>query len=439
MTQGNRNPGSTHFKFAVDAPLPRFAELIRPNDQIVIGQAGAEPLSLTRALVGEAQHLPPCRLFLGAVLSDTFETELPTHLSLAGYGVMGRSVRAFSGSPGGVEGVLPTPYSGLEAAFGSGRVRADVVLLQLAPSRDGKRLSLGLAHDYVVAAARKARIVIAEINPHAPFTPNTEVAVDFRIDHAVWCSEPPLNAPTLTAGETEQRIAALIAQHVPDRATIQVGIGSLPDAVLGALAGHAGLGLHTGLVADSAIELIEKGVIDNRWKGIDEGVSVSNCAGGTARLRAHLDGNPLFELRPAAYTHSLLTLSQVKRFHAINSALEVDLTGQANAEHDGRGWRGGLGGLGDFARGARLSEGGRSIIALASTTRDGATSRIVLRVQRAQVTLGRGDADWVITEWGAADLRDADLGTRAKRLIDIAHPAHRESLARQWHDFARGG
>ena len=199
-------------------------------------------------------------------------------------------------------------------------------------------------------------------------SPNTEAdAATLRIDVAVRAAAGTAQSPTMAAEEAERRIAAHVASVVPDRATIQIGLGALPDAVLGLLSQHKDLGLHSGLVGDSAVALIESGAITNAHKGLDPGVSVTNTLGGTTRAHRHAHDNPHFLIRPATYTHHPVTLASLHRFHAINSALEVDITGQANAEHDGRTWRGGLGGLGDFVRTARLSEGGRGIVALAST------------------------------------------------------------------------
>lgn len=421
---------------AITDPLPPFASLLRPDDTIIVGQAGGEPLTLTRALIEQADTLAgPVQLYLGAVLSDTFARELPPNILLGGYGMMGGAARGFAAQPGAITRITPTPYRELERSYEAGRLKADVVLLQLAVSADGTRLSLGMANDYVVTATRKARLVLAEINPEAPFTPSTELtslSKPLRIDYAVRATTPLVQSPTMVAEEAERRIAELVASVIPDRATVQTGIGALPDAILGSLANHRELGLHSGLIGDSAIALIESGVITNAHKVTDVGFSVTNTVGGTTRTHRHLHENPLFRLKPSFYTHHPGTIASLYRFHAINSALEVDITGQANAEHDGRTWRGGLGGLGDFARSARLSEGGRGIVALASTSRDGKRSRIVSATARGQVTLARGDADLVITEWGIADLRDASFEERAKRMIAIAHPNFREQLERDW-------
>jgi acyl-CoA hydrolase len=351
---------------------------------------------------------------------------------------MGRSARAFSARAGSVSGIVAAPYREIEQAFANGQMRADVVLIQLVRSPDGSRLGPSLANDYVAVAARHARCVIAEVHPDAPWSQGAELSSQVRIDLQITSQAPLVHAPTVDADATELRIAQHIAQIIPDGATLQTGIGALPDAALRALKGHRRLGLHTGYVADTAIELIERGVITNEAKTIDAGMSVSNTVGGTAITHRHLHNNPAFRLMPAAYTHHPATLAQIDQLYTINTVHEVDLTGQLNSEHDGRNWRGGVGGLSDFIRGSRLSQGGRSIIALASSSRDGRRSRIVPRINSGQIGVARSDTDLVVTEWGVADLRFADLGERARRLIAIADPKFRENLTRAWHESLHG-
>lgn len=351
---------------------------------------------------------------------------------------MGRSARAFSTRTGSMAGVIAAPYREIEQGFANGQLRADVVLIQLVRSPDGKRLGLSLANDYVAVAARHARCVVAEIHPDAPWSWGAELASQVRVDFQIDSLAPLVRAPTIEANAAEMRIAQHIAQLIPDGATLQTGIGALPDAALQALRQHRRLGLHTGYVADTAVELIESGVITNETKPIDVGVSVSNTVGGTEITHRHLHDNPTFRLAPAGYTHHPATLARIERLYTINTVHEVDLTGQLNSEHDGRHWRGGVGGLTDFMRGSRLSEGGRGIIALASTSRDGRRSRIVPRIASGQIGVARSDTDMVVTEWGVADLRFANLGERARRLIAIADPKFREELARVWHDTLHG-
>jgi acyl-CoA hydrolase len=416
---------------AFDAPLleqvPDLSTLLRPGDRVVCGQVAAEPLTLTRALVAQRERLPDIEVFVGSLFSDTFGPSLAAHWRFRSYGAMGRLAPL---AATGALRIVPSHYGELESAFESGALRADVVLLQIVPGRDGEPPSFGLAHDYVVAAARQARLVIAEVNDQVPWTFGAEVPADFRIDLMVRATQAPLEVPAAAPGEIEARIAAHIAERVPDGATLQTGIGVQPDAVLAGLAGHRDLGLHTGLMGDRAIELIERGVINNARKSIDAGVSITNLVGGSRRGWAHLDRNPALRVVPARYTHDAGVLARIDSLYAINSGLEVDLGGQVNAEMVAGKPRGGVGGLNDFVRGARHSSGGRSIIALPSTTADGRISRIVPGLGSGIATVARSDADWVVTEWGVAELRHQDLDERARRLIAIAAPKFRDALTR---------
>ncbi len=403
-----------------------LARWIRPGDTVVCGQVAAEPLGLTQALVAQRHRFPGARVFLGAMFSRSFGPAHADALRFTGYGAMGRAAALFDADGASI---VPIHYRELEAAFASGRLHADVALMQMPAGDDGAPAdNLGLANDYVAQAATRARAVIVEVNPAAPWTFGARPPAGLRIDHAVPATTGPIEQPIQPPTETEQRIAAHVAAIVPERATIQTGIGRLPDTVLAALAGHRGLGLHSGLLGDGAIALIEAGAVTNAHKGIDPGLTVTNVLGGSRRTHRHFDRNPACRVRPAGYTHNPVVHAQLACLQAINSVIEVDLGGQANAEYDDGRWRGGIGGLADFVRGARLSPGGRSILMLPSTTPDGSRSRIVTTLAGARATVPASDADWVVTEWGAAELRDCEAGERARRLIAIAHPAHREAL-----------
>ncbi len=206
----------------------------------------------------------------------------------------------------------------------------------------------------------------------------------------------------------------------------------MPVAVARALAGHRDLGVHSGVVSDVVVDLVERGAVTNAFKGVDRGCIVTGGLFGTRRLYDFADDNPHVHLRAISYTHDLAVLAKVGRFHSINSAVEVDLTGQVNAEVAAGRYLGAVGGQVDFVRGAAAAADGRSIIALRSTTADGEQTRIVPRLQNAPVTTARSDVDVVATEHGIADLRGRSLTERAQLLIAIADPAFRETLEREW-------
>lgn len=407
-----------------------FHGLLRAGDLIVCGQAAAEPLTLTRKLVAEGAGVAPLTLFLGSTLSDTFAGPLPDGLRFLTYATLGRNAGL---ADRGLLEVLPERYSQVAPLFAGGTIPADVVLLQLAPGTGSRPPSLGLSNDYTVDAARHARLVIAELNPALPWTHGAELPPDIRIDHWVQADCAPLTLPPSPAGPVEQAIGAHVAGWVPDGATLQAGVGSLPDAVVLQLGSHRNLGLHSGVLGDAAAQLVRKGAITNTHKGMDGGISVAHTVSGGAELYQWINNNPAVHVRPAGYTHSGEVLARIQCLHAINGALEVDLTGQVNSESAGGRQRGGIGGLPDFSRAARQSaSGGRAITVLPATTGSGQQSRIVVNLQGNPATVGRGDVDLVVTEFGVADLRHATLTQRAQRLVAIAAPQFREGLLHEW-------
>jgi acetyl-CoA hydrolase len=237
--------------------------------------------------------------------------------------------------------------------------------------------------------------------------------------------------------DEDRAIAGHVAALIPDGATLQVGVGGTPDAVLAALRDHRDIGIHSGLASDAMVDLVEAGVITNARKEIDAGTTTAGVLFGTDRLFRWADGNPALQMRSVAYTHGGGVLSAFGSFFGVNSAIEVDLTGQINAETVGGRHVGLVGGQGAYARAGISSAAGRSIIALPATARGGEISRIVRRLADGVVTTARADADVFVTEYGVADVRGQPLPERARRLVAISHPAHREALERQLVDHSR--
>lgn len=412
-----------------------LAGLVRAGDTVVVGQGCAEPLTLTAALVAQRRAIGRFGVFLGAVFSDTFAPEATDGVDVSGYGAIGAAGKL---ARVGRLDVLPVQYSQLPKLFAEGRVPADVVLLQLAPGRDGDGCGLGLANDYTLEAARRARVVVAEVNDRAPWTHGGEVPADVRIDVIVETSRPPAELPPSRSGDVERRIAERVAALVPDGATIETGIGSLPDAILTALGGHRDLGVHSGMIGDRIADLVEAGVVTNARKAFDRGVTIAGVLFGTRRVNAFADRNPAFRLCPPSYTHGVDVLARIPDFIAINSAVEVDLGGQVNGEVAGGQYVGAVGGQVDFVRGANMAPGGRSVIALQATAKHGQVSRIVADLS-GPVTSLRSDADAVVTEFGIAELKGCGLAERARRMIAIAAPQFREGLERAAHGMLRAG
>ena len=401
-----------------------FATIVRPGDRVLVGQGAAEPLTLTKQLVAQKDRIGPFEIFLGPLHSDTFATEKTAGIRFSSYGAIGR---AASLSRSGRLDIVRQPYSALAEAFASGALKANVVLIQLAAPLPGRPPSFGLANDYLVAAARQARMVVAEINPDVPWTHGAEVPADFPLHLCVQAAYPPLDIASSPLSETETQIAAHVAGLVPNGAVLQFGVGAVPDAILAGLTQHRNLGIHSGLMTERGLDLIECGAVTNASKAFDRRVTVANILFGTQRLRTYAHDNPAIRVLPPSYTHGLSVLRRIKNFVAINSAIEVDLAGRINSETADRNYLGGLGGLPDFIAGANAAEDGRAIIALPATARTG-QSRIVADV--ATVSVEAEATDVVVTEWGVAALRGCDLDERARRMIAIAAPEFRDELAR---------
>jgi acyl-CoA hydrolase len=399
-----------------------FSGLIREGDLVVCGQATAEPVTLTEALVAQAEYLPRFRMMVGPLFSDTFSAARAPNVSFLSYGVIGNARRL---AKAGRLDVIPSNYSAFCTDFASRRHKADVVLVQLAESADG-RLSASLSNDYVIDAARGARVVIVEINPDAPWTFGAEWPTDVPIHMRVAACRPPVELASPPLDDVSRKIAAYAARLIADGSTLQFGVGRIPDAILSSLSHARNLGIHSGLINDAVVELIERGAVTNAAKGIDPGITVTNQVIGTQRLYRFMHENKAVAVRPTSYTHGHSVLARINRLVAINSALQVGLDGSVNSETLNGVAIGAIGGQLDFVRGANASPGGRAIIALPATASDG-TSRIVVNVET--VTTPRADVDAIVTEWGLAELRGCGLAERARRMIAIAAPEHHDALS----------
>lgn len=396
---------------------------IRPGDHILWGQVTGEPPSLVEALVEQRAALGGVTVFLGTGLARVLRPEHADHIAMRGLGGLG-TFRALASA--GVLEVVPVHGGQVYRMIAEGRIRCDVALLLLPPADAAGTHSLGPCLDYMDAAIARARTLIAEISSEVPDTRGHARIPASRLDAVLHSMRTPHLLPRAEPNAVERAIGAHIATLIPDGATIQTGLGALPEAVLAALRHHRDLGLHSGILGDGAMALMRAGVLTNARKPLDAGVSVTTTLVGSAELHRFAHRNPAVALKPSSYTHSEVVLAQLPTLFAINAAAEVDLTGQVNAERIGRNIIGGVGGQADFARAAARSPGGASIIALPATASDG-SSRVVARLS-GPVTTPRADVDIIVTEHGVADLRGASERERARRILAIAAPAARESL-----------
>jgi len=401
-----------------------LARYIRPGDLVVWGQGSAEPLSLTEALACQRQHLGRVRCFSGVSSSAAVRLENCDYLSFTSYSGAGAN-RALAAA--GALDILPAHYSELPRILADGPLRADVLFLSLPPAAPDGSYGLGLGADYVAALIGCARTVIAEVNDQVP-----DIGCDRRltrdeIDVLVHVSRPPAEYPPAAARGVEEAIASHVAELIPDGATIQLGIGAIPSAIASRLRGHRDLGFHTGVSTDAVAELIEAGVVTGARKSLDAGLVVTGFLMGTRRLIERAAADASIQLRDTRYTHDPAVLAAQHRLIAINSAIEVDLSGAVNCETAAGRYVGAVGGATDFLRGAARSEGGVPVIALPSTA--GAASRIVAELS-GPASQARADAGVIVTEYGVADLRGLTLSQRRRRMLAIAHPDHAEALER---------
>ncbi|GIV62518.1 MAG: 4-hydroxybutyrate CoA-transferase [Rhodothermaceae bacterium] len=325
---------------------------------------------------------------------------------------------------------IPVFLSEVPALFRRGILPLDVALVQVSPPDRHGFCSLGVSVDATRAAVESARVVVAQINPNMPRTHGDGIVHIDDIDYAVEVEDPlPEHAPPVLS-EIERAIGRYCAELVEDGATLQMGIGAIPDAVLAALIHHKDLGVHTEMFSDGIIDLVERGVITNARKARHPGKIVSSFLMGTRRLYDFVDDNPQVAMLDVAYVNDTAVIRRNPKVTAINSAIEVDLTGQVCADSIGTRLYSGVGGQMDFIRGASLSEGGKPIIALPSQTSKGISRIVPYLKQGAGVVTTRAHVHYVVTEYGIANLYGKNLRQRARALIEIAHPDHREALER---------
>jgi acetyl-CoA hydrolase len=324
----------------------------------------------------------------------------------------------------------PVFLSEIPTMLRDGPLRVDVAFLQLSPPDAHGFCRLGLSAACARAAADHAAVVVAELNPRVPSTSgNTAVHVD-RIAVAVETSRPLPLHERAQLGEVEVAIGRHVAALIPDGATLQMGIGAIPDAVLQALADHRDLGIHTEMFSDGLVDLFERGVVTNRRKTRFEGRAVASFAVGSERLQRFVDRNPVVEFHPSNIVNDPNEIGKQHLMFAINSAIQIDLTGQICADSLGERIYSGIGGQMDFVQGAVRSPGGAPIFALPSTAAGGTVSRIVPRLAPgAGVVTTRGHVQWVVTEHGAVNLHGRTLRDRARLLTSIAAPPFRDELA----------
>lgn len=422
---------ATAYRAKVTTPAGAVSR-VRSGHRVYIHPGAAEPNGLVQALIERAGELRGVEIIhlltLGEAgyvrpgLEDSFR-----HVAF----FVGANVREAVNS--GRADYIPIALSEVSGLFRPGGLPIDVCLIQVSPPDEHGFCSFGVGVDCTKAAADSAGTVIAEVNERMPRTLGDSFIHVRKLDVIVETSRPLLELPHRPATDLNRAIARNASELIEDGATLQVGIGGIPDAILNSLADRRDLGIHTEMFSDGVMDLVEQGVVTNERKTLHRGKIIAGFLMGSSRLYEFAHDNPVIELHPSEYTNNPFVIAANERMVAINSGLQVDLTGQVCADSLGTRIYSGVGGQSDFIRGAARSAGGKPIIALPSTARGGAVSRIapVLDPGAGVVTL-RSDVDYVVTEFGVARLRGKSLRQRAEALLAIAHPDFQQELL----DFA---
>lgn len=404
--------------------------VIRSHEQVFVHGGSAAPTPLIEAL---AQH----GRSLEHVIVLHLHTEGPAphvapdmvgHIRHRAFFVAKNTREAVNS---GRADYIPAFLSDVPRLFDRGMLPLDAALVHVSPPDRHGYCSLGISVDVALSAVRNAKRIIAQVNPQMPRTHGDSFIHSSKIDFAVEVDAPIWEHELPPIGPVERRIAGHVADLVPDGATIQMGIGAIPAAVGEALYGKRDLGIHSEMFTDVVVDLVERGVVTGARKQLNRGKIVTAFAGGSQRLYKFLHDNPQVEMRPADYTNDTSIIRRFDSMVAINSALEIDLTGQVCADSIGDRLYSGVGGQMDFIRGAALATNGQAIIALPSTASADSVSRIVPALrQGAGVVTTRAHVHTVVTEYGVAQLAGKSLSERARALINIAHPQFREMLLR---------
>ncbi|WP_280257366.1 acetyl-CoA hydrolase/transferase family protein [Nocardia abscessus] len=408
--------------------------ILRAGDRIVVGQACGEPTTLIEALIAQGGAIGGVSAFIATSFSGLFTPAATESFALSSMGAIG-ALRSLTKEHR--LSIVPCHVSRVGPMIEAGILGCDVAFVQVSPADECGEHSFGLVSDHVRVAVAAARVVVAEVNDQVPFTLGERLP-GAEIDYAVRVSRPPVQVPPARIGPVDEAIAGHAAAYIEDGAVLQIGVGAVPDAVLRLLHDRTDLGVHSGMIGDGLVDLVESGAITNARKTIDRGVSVTGALIGTERLYRFADRNAAIRMCATDYTHDAGVLARLERLVTINSAMEVDLTGQVNAEQTGAAYLGGTGGQVDFVRAGARSPGGHAILALPSTAKGGTVSRITATLS-GPVTTARSDVDVIVTEFGAAELAGQTLAERTRRLIAVAHPDFREELERAAHVVQRRG
>jgi len=410
---------------------------VKSNDRIYVQAAAAVPSILTKVLslrASELRNVEVCHLhtegeapYADPVLADSF------HVNSF---FIGKNVRHTLAAGNG--SYTPVFLSELPYLFRKQVLPLDVVFIHVSPPDSHGYCSLGVSVEATLAAIENAKMVIAQVNPQMPRTFGDGILHVSEINYLVEVNTPIYGHGSGVISPLEDQIGSYIASLIEDKSTLQMGIGSIPNAALSKLSNHKNLGLHTEMFSDGVIDLIESGVINCNYKKIGRGRALATFLIGSQRLYDFVNDNPFVEMRESSYVNDTSNIRKNPKMVAINSAIEVDVTGQVCADSIGAKMYSGVGGQMDFIRGASLSEGGKAIIALPSITKNGESRIVPFLKQGAGVVSTRSHVHYIITENGIADLYGKTLKQRAEQMVKIAHPVHQERIEREYFELING-
>jgi 4-hydroxybutyrate CoA-transferase len=403
--------------------------VVQSGNRVYLGGGAGVPIHLIEALVARAPELYDVELTHILTFAEAPYTaeRYKNHFRVNALFIGGNVRRAVAQ---GWADFTPVFLSDIPGLFRDGSLPLDVAMIMLSPPDEHGFCSYGVEVGTSKPAAEAACVIIAEVNRQMPRTYGDSFIHVSRLDHIVETDYPLPEAPQGGSSPAHERVGQHIAELIPDGATLQMGIGSIPDAVLRCLTGHKNLGIHSELFSDGVIDLVEQGVVTCAEKTFHPGKIVAGFLFGSERLYRFVDNNPMIEMQPTDYVNDPFNIARNNKMVAINSAVQIDLTGQICADSIGTRFYSGAGGQVDFVRGAARSPGGLPIIACLSTAQGNRVSRIVPTLyEGAGVVTTRNDVHMVVTEYGVAHLRGKSIRERAQALITIAHPAHRDELA----------
>jgi acyl-CoA hydrolase len=401
---------------------------VRDGDMIIVPTGVGEPPTLLHALSAEYRRFTDVQVaqILAMRKYGYFDRACHPHVRHAALFFGGASR---TGGQGGWCDFIPNYFSEIPLLIERGLMPADVVFALASTMSPSGHFALGLGTDYAMAAVAKARAVVLEVNPNVPFTHGQCHVHISQVTALVESDDPILEVGLPQIGPVQEAIGALVAEHIDDGSTLQIGYGGIPDAVVLQLTGKRDLGIHTEMLGDGILTLVEAGAVTNRRKTVLPGKMVATFALGSRRLYAFMHQNPMLEMHPSSFTNDPYIAGRNDNLVTINASLQVDLLGQCGSESIGHLPYSGTGGQVDFVRAANRSRGGKSFIVLPSTAREGSISRIVpMLAPGTHATTSKNDVNYVVTEWGVAQLRGKSAKARAQALIAIAHPDFRSML-----------